>query len=122
VIARILYNEGFTSAKEIAGSEVEELARLSGIGIKKAQKIVTAVREMAGAEAEGAEVDAEQEDQRVSLPINELKGVGEKTAALLVSGGVKTLEVVSSIPGIGMKRAEGLLRAARDFDGKSADD
>jgi N utilization substance protein A len=130
VIARILYNEGFTSAKEIAGSEVEELARLSGIGIKKAQKIVTAVREMAGAEAEGAEIDAEQEDQRVSLPINELKGVGEKTAALLVSGGVKTiqdlaeadLEVVSSIPGIGMRRAEGLLRAARDFDGKPADD
>jgi N utilization substance protein A len=130
VIARILYNEGFTSAKEIAESEVEELARLSGIGIKKAQKIVTVVREMAGAEAEGAEVDAEQEDQRVSLSINELKGVGEKTAALLVSGGVKTiqdlaeadLEVVSSIPGIGMKRAEGLLRAARDFDGKPADD
>ncbi len=130
VIARILYNEEFASAKEIAESEVEELARLSGIGIKKAQKIVMAAREMVGAEVEGAEVDAEQEDQRESLPINELKGVGEKTAALLVSGRVNTigdlaegdLEVLSSIPGIGMKKAEGLLRAARDFDGKPADD
>jgi len=130
VIARILYNEGFVSVKEIAESEVEELARLSGIGIKKAQKIVMAAREMVEAEAEVAEVDAEEEEQRGSLPINEMKGVGEKTAALFISKGIKTIrdlaetdiEVLSSIPGIGVKRAEKLVDEALAFGGKSAHD
>ena len=130
VIARILYNEGFTSAKEIAESEVEELARLSGIGIKKAQKIVVAAREMVEAEAEVVEVDAGEDQQTGSSPISDLKGIGEKTAALFMSKGIKTirdlaetdLELVSSIPGIGMKRAEKLVEEALAFAGKSAHD
>jgi N utilization substance protein A len=73
VIARILYNEGFVSVKEIAESGVEELARLSGIGIKKAQKIVMAAREMAEVEPEEAEADAEEDPQRGSAPISDLE-------------------------------------------------
>ncbi|NIS60837.1 MAG: transcription termination/antitermination protein NusA [Proteobacteria bacterium] len=130
VIARILYNEGFVTVKEIAESGVEELARLSGIGIKKAQKIVMAAREMTEVEAEGTEVDAEEDQQRRSAPISDLKGVGVKTTALLMSKGIKTiwdlaeadLELLSSIPGIGTKKAEILLREALAFDGKGARD
>lgn len=130
VIARILYNEGFVSVKEIAESEVEELARLSGIGVKKAQKIVMAAREMVEVEAEGAELDAEEDQQRRSAPISDLKGVGEKTTVLLMSQGIKTiydlaeadLGFLSSIPGIGMKKAEKLVREALAFDGKAAHD
>jgi N utilization substance protein A len=137
VIARILYNEGFVSVKEIVESDVEELARLSGIGIKKAQKIVTAAREMAETEAgvpeeteepEGREVALEEAQQEEALPISDLKGVGDKTAALLVSKGIKTvrdlvgadLGFLSSIPGIGRKRAETLVAKAAEFEGKAA--
>ena len=130
VIARILYNEGFVSVKEIAASGVEELARLSGIGIKKAQKIVMAAREMVEVEAEGTEVDAEEDRERGSPPISDLKGVGEKTTALLMSKGIETIRdlakadlgFLSSIPGIGMKKAEKLVREASAFDGKAAHD
>ncbi|MFB0507293.1 MAG: transcription termination factor NusA [Thermodesulfobacteriota bacterium] len=130
VIARILYNEGFVAVKEIAESGVEELARLSGIGIKKAQKIVMAAREMTEVEAEVTEVDAEEDQQRGSAPISDLKGVGDKTTALLMSKGIKTiwdlaeadLGFLSSIPGIGMKKAEMLVREALAFGGKGAHD
>ncbi len=130
VIARILYNEGFVSVKEVAESGVEELARLSGIGIKKAQKIVAAAREMVEVEPEGAGVDAEADQQRRSTPISDLKGVGEKTTALLMSKGIKTiwdlqeadLGFLSSIPGIGMKKAEKLVGEAMAFNEKVAHD
>ena len=130
VIARILYNEGFVSVKEIAESGVEELARLSGIGIKKAQKIVTAAREMVDVEPEGAEVDVATDQQKGSTPISALKGVGEKTTALLMSKGIKTiwdlveadLGLLSSIPGIGMKKAEKLVGEAMAFNEKGAHD
>lgn len=130
VIARILYNEGFTSAREIAESEVEELERLSGIGIKKAQKIVMAARKMVEAEAEVPPEDSGEEEQRKSVPISELKGVGEKTAAVFMSKGIRTIrdlagadfKALSSIPGMGMKRVEKLVRDARDLEGQSAHD
>jgi len=138
VIARILYNEGFVSVQEIAESDVEELARLSGIGIKKAQKIVTAARGMVEPASEGEEVDLDVEDVDVgeedgrmpSLPVKDLKGIGEKTAALLVSKGIKTirdlaevdLESLSSIPRIGMKKAEKLVSAARNCEEMAAHD
>ncbi len=130
VIARILYNEGFVSVKEIAESGVEELARLSGIGIKKAQKIVTAAREMVDVEPQRAEVDVGADQQRGSIPISDLKGVGEKTMALLMSKGIKTtwdlveadLGFLSSIPGIGMKKAEKLVGEAMAFNEKGAHD
>jgi N utilization substance protein A len=130
VIARILYNEGFTSVGEIAESEVEELARMSGIGSKKAQKIVAAAREMVEAEAEGPPADVAQEEQREPLPIIRLKGVGEKTTALLVSKGIKTVrdlaeidvETLSSIPGIGMKKAGKLVEEALALEGGATDE
>jgi len=128
VIARILHNEGFVSAREIAGSGVEGLARLSGIGIKKAQKIVMAAKEMVEVAAEGAETDVKEDQQKRSSPIGDLRGVGEKTRVLLMSKGIKTiwdlaeadLGILSSIPGIGMKKAEKLMREALTFDGKAA--
>jgi Holliday junction resolvasome RuvABC DNA-binding subunit len=85
--------------------------------------------------AEGGEVDVEDveeedDEQMPSLPINGLKGIGQKTAALLVSKGIKTirdlaevdLESLSSIPRIGMKKAEKLVSAARDSEEMVAHD
>jgi N utilization substance protein A len=130
VIARILYNEGFTSASEIASSDVDALARLSGIGLKKAQKIVMAARKMVTAQEKVAEGVLEGGERGGFPSIRDLKGVGEKTAALLMSKGIKTigdlveadLEVISSIPGIGVKRAEKLVTDAQGFEGSSGHD
>ncbi|MCK5551965.1 MAG: helix-hairpin-helix domain-containing protein [Deltaproteobacteria bacterium] len=75
-------------------------------------------------------MDAEEDRERGSSPISDLKGVGEKTTALLMSKGIETiwdlakadLGFLSSIPGIGMKKAEKLVREASAFDGKAAHD
>jgi nucleotidyltransferase/DNA polymerase involved in DNA repair len=75
-------------------------------------------------------VDVGADQMRGSTPISDLKGVGEKTKALLMSKGIKTIRdlgeadlgFLSSIPGIGMKKAEKLMGEAMAFDEKVAHD
>jgi N utilization substance protein A len=122
VTSRILYNEGFRSIREIGEVDPEELAKILEIEKEKALEIIQRAAE--GIQAEGPESKREE----VSLPhdsasdsVDRIDGVGEKTAEILKTNGFQTIqdllkvdiERLSSLPGIGPKRAEKLLQSAR---------
>ena len=56
-------------------------------------------------------------------PVNQIEGVGEKTAEILETNEFKTVqdilktdvEKLSSLPGIGIKKAEKLIQSARHY-------
>jgi N utilization substance protein A len=110
----ILFMEGYRSAEEVAQSTEEDLAQVDGVGAERAKTLIQAARQLM--EARAREVAERQE-----AALSRLDGVGEKTAALLRAHGItsvhqlseSTLEALTSIPGIGPKKAEALQEAAR---------
>ena len=122
VTSRILYNEGFRSVKEIAEVDPEELAKILEIEKEKALEIIQRAAE--GIQAEGSESKKEElsppSDSALDS-VDRIDGVGEKTAEILRANGFQTIqdllkvdtEKLSSLPGIGPKKAEKLLQAAR---------
>jgi N utilization substance protein A len=122
VTSRILYNEGFRSIKEIAEVDPEELAKILEIEKEKALEII----QRAG---EGMQTqDSESKKEEVPSPstsaldsVDRIDGVGEKTAEILKTNGFETIqdllkvdiERLSSLPGIGPKKAERLLHSAQ---------
>jgi N utilization substance protein A len=131
VASRILYNEGFRSIKELAEVDPEELAKVLGIEKEKAGEIVAAAVHVSQREGEGG-VGQETVPTAVDPtldPVAQMEGVGEKTAQLLEENGFKTVqdilktsaEALSSLPGIGIKKAEKLMESARHYaEGKRA--
>lgn len=123
VTGRILYNEGFRTLKEISEVDPEELEKILEIEKEKALEIVHRALEM----VQGKSPDSKEEGLPLSDPqrdaLDQVEGVGEKTAAILSSNGFLTIqdllkadiEKLSSLPGIGPKKAEKLLQAARQF-------
>ena len=122
VTSRILYNEGFRSLKEIAEVDPEELAKILGMEKEKALEIIESASkpvEKGGQEA-GVKEEAVPPDS-AGNPIDQIEGVGEKTAEILKAGGFQTVqdllkadvENLSSLPGIGPKKAEKLLQSAQ---------
>lgn len=61
ITANLLHEAGFTSAREVAESNVEELMQTAGLTEKKAASLMAAAQEMMG--GTGAEGGAEQSDQ-----------------------------------------------------------
>jgi N utilization substance protein A len=125
VHSHILYNEGFRSIKEVSEVNPEELAKLLGFEKEKASEIVEKALQMAQKE-EGREVSQESGPPMEGPgfdPVNRIEGVGEKTAEVLETNGFKTVqdilktdvEKLSSIPGIGIKKAEKLIQSARHY-------
>jgi N utilization substance protein A len=125
VHSHILYNEGFRSIKEVSEVDPEELAKVLGIDKEKASEIVEKAFQLAQKE-EGSEVSRESGPpigESGSDPVDQIEGVGEKTAEILGTIGFKTIqdilktdvEKLSSLPGIGMKKAEKLIQAARHY-------
>jgi len=125
VASRILYNEGFRSIKELAEVDPEELAKVLGIEKEKALEIVGGAAQISKTE-EGigvAQEAAPTAGDPGSDPVNRMEGVGEKTAQLLEENGLKTVhdiletssEKLSTIPGIGIKKAEKLIQSAKKY-------
>ncbi len=118
VMAHLLYNEGYRSVEDIANADIEDLVRKAGLGLKTAEKIMAAAREMvAGPEVE--ETVPPQEGAELSLDI--LPGVAGKTANLLKSHGFESVTDIAGaavkalieIPGVGEKKAEKLIDSAK---------
>jgi len=131
VASRILYNEGFRSVKEVSEVDPEELAKVLELEKEKASEIVEGAIQLSRRE-EGAEVG-----QKISPiagspaldPLDRMEGVGEKTAQVLEANGFKNvhdileanIEKLSTLPGIGTKKAEKLIQSAKDYiEGKKA--
>jgi len=131
VASRILYNEGFRSIKEVAEVDPEELAKVLGIEKENAAEIVEMALQMSKREGEtnvGQESAPKAVDPALD-PVAQIEGVGEKTAQLLEENGIKTVhdilktnvETLSSLPGIGIKKAEKLIESAKHYaEGKGA--
>jgi N utilization substance protein A len=122
VTSRILYNEGFRSLKEIAEVDPEELAKILGMEKEKALEIIESASKPVekGGQDPGVKEETVPPDS-AGNPIDQIEGVGEKTAEILKAGGFQTVqdllkadvENLSSLPGIGPKKAEKLLQSAQ---------
>jgi N utilization substance protein A len=125
VASRILYNEGFRSIKEVAEVDPEELAKVLEIEKEKAIEIVESAHRMIQKEEdtkvaqEGIQVAGDP-----SLdPVDQIEGVGEKTAGILKANGFQIVqdilrtdvERLSALPGIGVKKAEKLIQSAQHY-------
>ena len=130
VTSRVLYNEGFRSMKEVAEVDPEELAKALDIGKEKAIEMVETALRLIQTEAtpEGGEkgsLSSRPPDEPVLDPVDRLDGVGEKTAEILRSHGFAAIqdilksdvERLSSLPGIGAKKAEKLIQNAQTYSG-----
>jgi N utilization substance protein A len=125
VASRILYNEGFRSINEVAEVDPEELAKALGIEKEKAIEIAESALRMIQKE-EGTKVSEEGIPSAgdASLhPVDQIEGVGEKTAEILKANGFQTVQDVlktnverlSALPGIGIKKAEKLIQSAQHY-------
>ncbi|MGZ3493526.1 MAG: transcription termination factor NusA [Thermodesulfobacteriota bacterium] len=131
VASRILYNEGFRSVKEVSEVDPEELAKVLELEKEKASEIVEGAIQLSRRE-EGAEVGQNVPPIAGSPaldPLDRMEGVGEKTAQVLEANGFKNvhdileanIEKLSTLPGIGTKKAEKLIQSAKDYiEGKKA--
>ena len=131
VASRILYNEGFRSVKEVSEVDPEELARVLELEKEKASEIVEGAIQLSRRE-EGAEVGQGVPPIAGGAaldPVDRMEGVGEKTAQVLEANGFKNvhdilegnIEKLSTLPGIGIKKAEKLIQSAKDYtEGKKA--
>jgi N utilization substance protein A len=121
VTGRLLHNEGFRSVREIAEVDPGELVRILGVEKEKALEIVQRAAEMAQEERPESKGEIPADPQRGAL--DRIEGVGEKTAEILKANGFETIqdllkggiEKLSSLPGIGSKKAEKLLQSARQL-------
>ncbi len=131
VASRILYNEGFRSIKEVSEVDPEELARVLELEKDKASEIIQGAIQLSRRE-EGGEVGQEAPpiaEGPALDPVDRMEGVGEKTAQVLEANGFKNvhdileanIEKLSTLPGIGIKKAEKLVQSAKDYiEGKKA--
>ena len=122
VSSRVLYNEGFRSVKEVAEVDPEELGRVLQIDKEKATEVVEAASRMI--QQEGLPPKAEKvspAENHALDPVVQMEGVGEKTAEVLEASGIRTagdvlkmdVEKLSTLPGIGLKKAEKLIQSAQ---------
>jgi N utilization substance protein A len=123
--SRILYNEGFRSINEVAEVDPEELAKVLEIEKERAIEIAESALRMIQKE-EGTKVSEEGIPSAgdASLhPVDQIEGVGEKTAEILKANGFQTVQDVlktnverlSALPGIGIKKAEKLIQSAQHY-------
>ncbi len=121
--SRLLYNEGFRSLQEIGEADPEDLARILGTEKTKAEEIVQVASQLVQTKGEKSIPSEASEAMEGGQPdpIEKIDGVGEKLAETLRSHGycyvqdllTADVEKLSSLPGIGNKKAEKLIRSAK---------
>lgn len=121
--SRLLYNEGFRSLQDLAEADPEELAKLLGIDKEKSLEIIDLASQRAQKKTDQKVEESPPGDGEArSIGIEQLDGVGEKLAETLRQHGFLSVEDIlkanveqlSSIQGIGTKRAERLIQAAKE--------
>ncbi|MCX8116376.1 MAG: transcription termination factor NusA [Desulfobacterota bacterium] len=120
--SRLLHQEGFRSLREIGEADPDDLARLLGIDREKAAEIVQTAGQLAHSKGEEGGAPAEGEALGDD-PIEMLEGVGEKLSDLLKNHGFHHIqdllrtdvEQLALLPGIGEKKAEKLIQAAKEY-------
>ena len=125
VASRILYNEGFRSLKEVAEVDPEELAKVLEIEKEKALEIAEGALQMIQKKesTKAPQEDLPPAETPAMDPVDQMEGVGEKTAEILKSNGFRTIqdvlktnvESLSALPGIGIKKAEKLIQSAQSY-------
>jgi N utilization substance protein A len=123
--SRILYNEGFRSIKEVGEVDPEDLARVLQIDKQKAAEIVEGAQGMIkkGGGTEDEKKGPLSGEETAHDPVEQMEGVGDKTAEILKTNGFLTVqdvlkssvESLSALPGIGIKKAENLIQSAQRY-------
>jgi N utilization substance protein A len=123
--SRILYNEGFRSLQELGEADPDELAKILGIEKEKAVEIIQIALRMT--QTKGGEEGAGRTPSTIKEPgldpLDRIEGIGEKLAEVLKTHGFHSVqdilksdvEKLIDLPGIGAKKAEKLLRSAKQF-------
>jgi N utilization substance protein A len=123
VTSRILYNEGFRSIKEVSEVDPEELSKVLEIEKEKAAEIVEAARILLREGPAAVAGDRPAVLDPSLDPVERMEGVGEKTAEILETNGLRTVqdilmagpEKLSSLQGIGAKKADKLIETAQRY-------
>ncbi|MDP7349899.1 MAG: helix-hairpin-helix domain-containing protein, partial [Nitrospinota bacterium] len=127
-IANLLIEHDLIEPRKIEEIGTEGLAKISGIGLKTAEKIVEVCQDFKIKATVLLETDIEKlETSDIDdYPIDELKGIGKKTLDILNANGYQTvaelsvaeIEELISFEGIGAKKAESILKNAQEFMAK----
>ena len=124
VLARMLYNEGFTSIEEIANGDVEELLEIEGLEDDKARWIHERARTAVTGEDKIGTAQGEEVSQRTAgKTLESVSGIGPKLMAELQQLGVQKVEELAAVPveklmelpGVGEKMAQKLIESARSL-------
>jgi N utilization substance protein A len=125
VASRILYNEGFRSINEVAEVDPEELAKVLEIEKERAIEIAESALRMIQKEGDtkGSQEGVPPAEDTSLHSVDQIEGVGEKTAEILKANGFQTVrdisktdvEKLSALPGIGTKKAEKLIQSAQHY-------
>jgi len=124
-IANLLIEHNLIEPGKIEEIGTEGLTKISGIGLKTAEKIVEICQDFKSKATVLLETDIEKlETSDIDdYPIDELKGIGKKTLDILNANGYQTVAELSaaeideliSFEGIGAKKAESILKNAQEF-------
>jgi N utilization substance protein A len=127
-IANLLIEHSLIEPGKIEEIGTEGLTKISGIGLKTAEKIVEVCQDFKSKATVLLETDIEKiETSDIDdYPIDELKGIGKKTLDILNANGYQTvaelsvaeIEELISFEGIGAKKAESILKNAQEFMAK----
>ncbi|MDP6625989.1 MAG: transcription termination factor NusA, partial [Nitrospinota bacterium] len=124
-IANLLIEHNLTEPEKIKKIGTEGLTKISGIGLKTAEKVVeicdgfkSKAKVLLATDIEGLEISDIDDYQ-----IDALKGIGKKTLNILNTHGYQTvaelsvaeIDELTSFEGIGAKKAESILKNAKEF-------
>jgi meiotic recombination protein SPO11 len=111
--AENLIYAGYDSVEVIANADEKELSSVSGVGKKGAKQILAAAKKLWR--------EMKPKPTKKIAELKELDGVGGKTAENLIEAGYDTVESItkadsdelSSVPGVGKKGADQMLKSAK---------